>query len=615
MSTHVEHARGNPTAEAARSATDPKGEYLGRLSAHRALAELFTRREASVAWIRSRVFIPFAALVVLFVAKESHFTQICAVALVTAVFAGLLSWHLSVGRRLRRALRACAYYERGIDRLEGRWSGQGLTGARFLEADHLYAFDLDVFGEGSLFERLAIVRTGSGERVLASWLQSPAAAAAIRARQEAVAELRSRLDFREQVALLGATDWEGGDPEPLHHWAACPPVLTSRFLLLAVGSVSLIVLLSIVGWLLQFVGYESLIAAFVLQAACALWLRGRVRSVLTPVQGRARDLGLWAGILDLFEREAITSPWFVERRAEAEAAHGSAAKSLRLPVRLLSGLELKWHVYLMPLPSLFLWTTGFAIAVDRWRRTNGPMLASWIRLAGEYESILALATYAYENPADPFPTIAGEGVSLEAEALGHPLLPPEACVRNDVCLGKGVQLLVVSGSNMSGKSTFLRSAGINVVLAQAGAPVRAARMSLSPLSVGATLRVLDSVQMGRSRFYAEIMRIRRIVELAGGRTPVLFLLDEILHGTNSLDRRVGAEAIVRSLVDAGAVGLITTHDLSLTEITDALGSKAMNVHFEDRLEDGKIVFDYRLRPGVVQKSNALALMRSIGLKV
>jgi DNA mismatch repair ATPase MutS len=240
------------------------------------------------------------------------------------------------------------------------------------------------------------------------------------------------------------------------------------------------------------------------------------------------------------------------------------------------------------------------------------MLGYWIRLAGEYESILALGTYAYENPGDPFPTIVSEGALLEAEALGHPLLPPEGCIRNNICLGRDVRLLVVSGSNMSGKSTFLRSAGLNVVLAQAGAPVRAARMSLSPLVVGATLRVLDSVQMGRSRFYAEIMRIRQIVELADGGTPVLFLLDEILHGTNSLDRRAGAEAIVRTLVEAGAVGLITTHDLSLTEIADALGSKAMNVHFEDQLEDGEVVFDYQLRPGVVEKSNALALMRSIG---
>jgi MutS domain V len=615
MSGNVGHARAIPTAEAARPATDPKGEYLGRRSAHCALAEHFARREAIVGWIRSRLLIPFATLVVFFVAKERYSTQISAIALVSAVFAGLLSWHGRVGRSLRRALRAGAYYERGIDRLEGRWPGRGLTGARFLQADHLYAFDLDVFGEGSLFERLAIVRTGSGESVLASWLLAPAAPAEIRARQEAVAELRDRVDFREQVALLGATDGERGDPEPLHHWAAGPPVLTPSFLLLAVGSVSLLVLLSVAGWLLQFVGYETVIAAFAVQAGCALWLRRRVRSVLTPVQGQARHLALWAEILDLFEREAITSSWFVERRSNAETAYRSAAKSLRQLVRLLNGLELKWHVYLMPLPSLFLWTTGFAMAVDRWRRTNGPRLASWIRLAGEQESILALGTYAYENPADPFPTMVSEGASLEAEALGHPLLPPEACVPNDVCLGRGVQLLVVSGSNMSGKSTFLRSAGLNVVLAQAGAPVRAARMSVSPLVVGATLRVLDSVQLGRSRFYAEIMRIRRIVEIADGRTPVLFLLDEILHGTNSLDRRVGAEAIVRSLVDAGAVGLITTHDLSLTEIADALGSKAMNVHFEDRLDDGKIVFDYQLRPGVVQKSNALALMRSIGLKV
>jgi hypothetical protein len=287
----VGHARAISAAEAA-SAKDPKGEYLRQLDVHRALAERFARREATVGWIRSRVFIPFAALVVLFIAKERHFTQISAIALVTAVFAGLLSWHQRARRNLRRALRARVYYERAIDRVEGRWSGWGFTGTRFLQADHLCAFDLDVFGEGSLFERLATVRTRSGENVLASWVQAPAAPAEIRARQEAVAELRDRVDFREHVALLGATDGEGGDPEPLNHWASGQPVLTSRFLLLVVCSVSLIVLLSIAGWFFRFVGYETVIAAFLLQAGCALWLRGRVRSVLALGSGASARPGL-----------------------------------------------------------------------------------------------------------------------------------------------------------------------------------------------------------------------------------------------------------------------------------------------------------------------------------
>src|SRR5262249_7370742 len=223
---------------------------------------------------------------------------------------------------------------------------------------------------------------------------------------------------------------------------------------------------------------------------------------------------------------------------------------------------------------------------------------------------------AVERPRDPFLVLADEGPRFEARALAHPLMLADASVPNDVVLGGGApRLLVISGSNMSGKSTLLRSVGVNTVLALAGAPVRAAELCLSPLAIGATLRIEDSLQEGRSRFYAEILRIRAIVDAARGPVPLLFLLDEILHGTNSYDRRIGAEAIVHALITLGAIGLVTTHDLALTELPNRLGSVAANFHFEDRLVDGRMVFDYTMRSGVVEHSNALALMRAIGLDV
>jgi DNA mismatch repair ATPase MutS len=206
-------------------------------------------------------------------------------------------------------------------------------------------------------------------------------------------------------------------------------------------------------------------------------------------------------------------------------------------------------------------------------------------------------------------------VCSAGEVLGHPLIPESRNVRTDLRLSDEPRVLVVSGSNMSGKSTLLRTAGVNVVLALAGAPVRARRLRLSPLQVGASIHIQDSLQAGASRFYAEIKRLRQIVDLTHGSVPVLFLLDEILHGTNSHDRRIGAEGVVRGLLDRGAIGLVTTHDLALARVAEELAPLAANVHFEDRLEDGKMTFDYRLRPGVVQRSNALELMRSVGLEV
>jgi DNA mismatch repair ATPase MutS len=239
----------------------------------------------------------------------------------------------------------------------------------------------------------------------------------------------------------------------------------------------------------------------------------------------------------------------------------------------------------------------------------------WLDAAGQIEALCALANYAYEHPADPFPEFTEGGPCLEGEGLAHPLIVGSRAVRNDVRLCGEPAVLVVSGSNMSGKSTLLRTVGVNAVLAMAGAPVRARRLRLTPLAVGASIRTLDSLHSGTSRFYVEITRIRLLVELAKGPLPLLFLLDELLQGTNSHDRRIGAEAVIRTLVDRGAIGVLTTHDLALADIANALAPRARNVHFEDHLAEGKITFDYHLRPGVVEKSNALELMRSIGLDV
>jgi DNA mismatch repair ATPase MutS len=262
-----------------------------------------------------------------------------------------------------------------------------------------------------------------------------------------------------------------------------------------------------------------------------------------------------------------------------------------------------------------LYSVQVALAAERWRHTHGSAIRNWLRTLGEIEALLALAAYSYEHPADPFPEFAPQGTCFESDGIGHPLLPTQLCVRNDVRLGEDVQGLLVSGSNMSGKSTLLRAVGINAVLAMAGAPVRAGRLRLTPLRVGASIRINDSLQEGSSRFYAEITRLRRLFDLAGDDPPLLFLLDELLQGTNSKDRRIGAEGLVRALFNRGAIGLVSTHDLALAEIEAPPNGHLQNVHFQDAFAGGRMVFDYKLRPGVVTKSNGLELMRSIGLDV
>jgi DNA mismatch repair ATPase MutS len=353
-------------------------------------------------------------------------------------------------------------------------------------------------------------------------------------------------------------------------------------------------------------------------AACLAWTWRRSLSAVVERIGKpVSDLALLAELLARIEREPVTSPRLGALVAGFTTGGLVSSRAIARLTQLVSLLESSTHnLFFMPITRALLVPEQLAIAIDRWHATYGGAVAGWLRVVGELEAMSALATYAYGRPADPFPTLEPRGPVFEAEALGHPLIAEQVSVRNDVHVGgDGPRVIIISGSNMSGKSTFLRSVGVNVVLALAGAPVRAARVRLSPLALGATLRVEDSLQAGHSRFYSEILRIRGIVESARGPVPLLFMLDEILHGTNSYDRRIGAEEIVRALVDAGAIGFVTTHDLALTELPARLGSAAVNMHFEDRIEDGRMVFDYRIRPGVVEHSNALALMRAVGLDV
>lgn len=348
---------------------------------------------------------------------------------------------------------------------------------------------------------------------------------------------------------------------------------------------------------------------------------GRATSqIISAVERPSRDLNLLAGILARLESEPVTSPKLVALRARLNTEGLPPSKQIEKLKRLLEILDWTKNQFFAPIAFLLLLPAQIAVAIERWRQITGIHIGEWLDAVAEIEALNSLANFAYERPDNPFPEMPlaknhDNEACFDGEALGHPLIASARCVRNDVRLDSQRQLLIVSGSNMSGKSTLMRTVGINVVLALAGAPVCARALRVSPLSIGASIHILDSLQTGASRFYAEITRLKQIVELTNQKLPLLFLLDEILSGTNSHDRRIGAEAVVRGLVERGAIGLVTTHDLALTQIAEGLGERATNVHFEDRLENGKMIFDYRMQPGVVQRSNALELMRAVGIEV
>lgn len=551
-------------------------------------------------------------------------------ALLWPVFNGLAFWwllppaivYLVLGvvqarfsRAKRRCERAAALYDDGLARLDNRWAGKGATGERFLDSSHPYSADLDIFGSGSLFELLSRARTRAGEETLANWLLHPAAPDVVLARQAAVSELRPRLGLREDLALLGEGVRSGEDAQSLAAWATAPLWDVSRWLRVTAMVLALLAVVTLILWIIGF-GITPFLVALILGRAFAFRYRTPVGHVVSAVDAAGRDLALLSGVLGRLEKEQFTSPRLAELRAALDVEGLAPSRQIARLNRLIDLLDAQRNVIFAPLALILLWPVQLAIAIESWRRSSGPAVVRWLDAVGEFEALSSLAGHAYERPHDPFPELAEGGTCFEGEGLGHPMIPESRNVRTDLHLSdQRERVLIVSGSNMSGKSTLLRTVGTNTVLAMAGATVRARRLRLSQLQVGASIRIQDSLQAGASRFYAEITRLRQIVGLTEKAPRVLFLLDEILHGTNSHDRRIGAEGVVRGLIERGAIGLVTTHDLTLARIADELAPQAANVHFEDQLEGGKLSFDYQLRPGIVQRSNALELMRSVGLEV
>ena len=523
-------------------------------------------------------------------------------------------YHARTLRARDLAQRGVFCYRNGLARIEDRWVGTGQTGERFNDPHHAYATDLDLFGRSGLFELLSTARTRMGEETLARWLLSPSPVEQIGERHTAVLELRDQLDLKEDLAILGEDARVGVRPEALLRWAEAsnqmkPEWIQWLALLLGTSAVAGAVL-----W-----GYLGLATPFItivlIEATLTYSLRKPLKDALQGCEQTLRDLDLLSDTLARVEQHSFHA--FRLRSLQSELSSYQLTSS-RAIARLRTVVDLsdsRRNVITAILDIPLMYSVQVAFAAERWRRAHGAAVRSWLRVIGEIEALLCLATYSYEHPDDPFPEFVEGAACFDGTEIGHPLIPAGTSIRNNVRLSDGRQVFLVSGSNMSGKSTLLRTIGVNAVLAMAGAPVRAQRLRLTPMQVGASIRVNDSLQEGSSRFYAEIKRLRKLFDLASGGVPLLFLLDELLQGTNSNDRRVGAEGVVRALLNRGAIGLVSTHDLALVNIGDSLHGHLYNVHFQEEFENGKMHFDYKLLEGVVTKSNGLALMRSIGLDV
>jgi MutS domain V len=530
----------------------------------------------------------------------------------TTAFIGLVMYHRRVRGWQARAQRAVEFYRTGLERIRDRWHGSGPVGGQFDVQHHIYAADLDLFGKDSLYQMLCAARTQMGENTLAQWLLAPADSAAIRERHSSIADLRDRLDWREELAVQGDSSRIELRCDRVIDWAQSPNRLDRPWIRWTAPLLALLAVAAALAWAIAGLRFP-LLAVLLVELALTYLLRDPVRAATTAVETAYEDLKGLSLLLNRIETERFEAAPLraLVLRLSSHSIGASAAFS-RLAI-IVNFIESRRNPFLQPFMLPLMYPLQAALAAERWRAAHGNAIRAWLDVLGEVEALVSLARYSYEHPEYPFPEFIEGAAAFQADELGHPLIPAAARVCNDVDMSGSTRVLLVSGSNMSGKSTLLRAVGINTVLAMAGAPVCAKRLQLTPLQIGASIRVNDSLHEGSSRFYAEITRLRQLFEPAA--LPLLYLLDELLQGTNSSDRRIGAQGVIRALLERGAIGLVSTHDLALTEIAGLDAHALVNVHFEDEFIDGKLKFDFKLRNGIITKSNGIELMRSIGLDV
>ena len=547
-----------------------------------------------------------------------------------AAFVASFVHHIGIDRQLRRYKELVSINAEGDLRLDRAWTKLPLRAPSARTRDGAgnepwrpYAVDLDLLGHASLQHLLNTPGTLVGQTRLQSWIVLPAAPATIRTRQGAVADLAPRNDFRDELALAGRLMGDQLSYEPFLAWAEGESWLAERpWLIWVARGMAVITLLLIALQLVDILHAPFWLLAVVVNVILTYTLGGAATTLIDTVADRQSVVQSYVSIFRLISAQQFTDPTLLHLQATLTAGGRQADVQMQRLWRIMQAAEIRKSFIFLFIQPTTLWNFHILALLEDWQRESGSGARAWLDAIGEIEALSALATLAHDNPDWEMPTISEDlPPVLSATGLGHPLLPPTQRVGNDVSIGPPGSFLLVTGSNMSGKSTLLRAIGMNVTLAQMGAPVCAAAFRLPPVQLASSIRIQDSLERGVSYFMAELQRLRRIVDeadaakVAGGRT-LLFLLDEILHGTNTTERQIAARRIINHLLAQAAMGAVSTHDLSLADAPE-FAATATAVHFTEtftRSADGPAMhFDYTLRPGIATSTNALKLMEIVGL--
>ncbi|SHK62182.1 MutS family DNA mismatch repair protein [Desulforamulus aeronauticus] len=534
---------------------------------------------------------------------------------IVLLFMILVNKHQKVRKQIVFLENLIRINQRALLRLAGQWTDFPQTGERFMAPEHPYTGDLTIFGQGSLFQYINATNLMTGEQALAKLLSEESSYQDIGARQSALRELAPQLDWRQKFQAIGmGSRYKDGELEKLWLWAREKPHFLQN-------KANYLILLPVVTWLsvilmaFRLVPTYVPLGLFILQVLLVTAGQAFIAKVFQDTEKAAVELTRLSQLLSHIEGQKFQAPLLVTLQRKLLKNKHSAAQQVKALSKIAELINLRYSVLYHFFNALFFCDLYTIRTLEQWKSQYGTSLEQWFRVIGHFEALASLAVLAHDHPRWVFPEVKNEEPFFSAVNLGHPLIHRSVRVCNEVSLRQSGTVHIITGSNMSGKSTLLRTVGINLVLAYAGAPVCANELRCSQMSIYTSMRVQDSLEESVSSFYAELKRIKLVIEAARREKPLIFLLDEIFKGTNSRDRIAGARTVIKNLAQQNVIGFVTTHDLELGALEKECPTQIRNYHFTDEIIDQTITFDYRLKEGVSKTTNALALMKMVGIDV
>ncbi len=495
---------------------------------------------------------------------------------------------------------------------------QFADGKEFIPKEHFYANDLDIFGHASLYQY--INRTGSemGSMALAGWVSQPSDTVTILQRQAAIKELSTQNEWRQRLQALGAAKkiqfvtqhrlekWFDEEDRFINnqYWFVLRYLLP--VIILAVIALNIFDVVSD-----PFRNYFLLAFAFI-----AFYISKKVTPLHQQVSKMADELDVLSDSIQLIEQAAFKAPYLQQLQMQFRQQNGSASAKLKELKNILERLDMRYNIVVfIPLAILLQWDLQQVIALEKWKKENHKDVIEWFNALGSFEALNSLSTISFNHPEWCFPVFAAEHFFMEGKEIGHPLINPASRVNNNIKIDNNAELMLVTGSNMAGKSTYLRSIGINTILAMAGAPVCARYFCLSPVQIISSMRIADNLEENTSTFYAELKKLKTVIDKVNNNEKIFILLDEILRGTNSLDRHTGSVALIKQLIKHKAAAIIATHDVELAKMKEDHPANILNYHFDVQVSNDELYFDYQLKEGICTSLNASILMKKIGIEL